>query len=57
VSSFLHLKKETDPGSETLAFSYLEFRTMDKAHKHRDSKISKSIILWDITPSSLLTIN
>jgi hypothetical protein len=38
VSSFPHLKTETDPVSETLFSSYLEFRKMDKVQKHSDSE-------------------
>jgi hypothetical protein len=33
-----HLKTETDPVSETLFSSYLEFRTMDKVHKPSGSE-------------------
>jgi hypothetical protein len=37
MSTFSHLKTETDTVSETLFSSYLEFRTKDKVHKPGDS--------------------
>jgi hypothetical protein len=41
MSPFPHMKMETDPVSETLFSSYLEFRTMDKVLKSSDSEQKK----------------
>jgi hypothetical protein len=40
---FPHLKTETDPVSETLYFSYLEFRTMDRVYKPHYSECYTSL--------------
>jgi hypothetical protein len=38
-SSTPHMKTEMGPVAETLFSSYLEFRTMDKVYKPRDSSV------------------